>query len=122
MTLLINSALALDEAQRSALVARGVAIEESAVRGLVGAATVELDDGRLSAFEGLCTAPCTRMASPVAEQLGCAFEEGPVGPFIRTDAFKLTAVQGVYTCGDVARVSGCVALAGAAAHQSLIFG
>lgn len=129
VTLFTNGTLALDDAQRSALVARGVELEKSAVRGIVEAATIVLDDGRKLALEGLFTAPRARMASPIAEQLGCAFEEGPMGPFIRTDAFKLTSVAGVFACGDAARMAGSVALAvgdgalaGASAHQSLIFG
>lgn len=128
VTLLTNGAFALNDAQRSALGARRVAIEESAVRGIVDAATVRFEGGRRIAFEGLFTAPRTRMASPLVEQLGCAFEDGMLGPFVRTDAFKRTSVQGVFACGDAARMAGSVALAvgdgalaGASAHQSLIF-
>jgi thioredoxin reductase len=68
------------------------------------------------------------MASPLAEQLGCGFEQGPAGPFIQTDAFKETTVPGVFACGDAARGFGSVALAvgdgalaGVATHQSLVF-
>jgi thioredoxin reductase len=64
----------------------------------------------------------------LAEQLGCAFEQGPLGPFLQTDAVKETTVPGVFACGDAARAAGSVALAvgegalaGTAAHQSLIF-
>jgi len=101
-TLLTNGVFALSDAQRSALLERDVAIEESAVRRVVDLATVLFDAGRRLVFDGLFTAPRTRMASPLAEQLGCAFEDGPMGPFVRTDVFKRTSVQGVTACGDAA--------------------
>jgi thioredoxin reductase len=44
------------------------------------------------------------MASPLAGQLGCAFDDGPFGPVIRTDAWKESTVPGVYAAGDAARV------------------
>eukprot|EP01030_Chromulinospumella_sphaerica_P007047 gene7047-6889_t len=68
-------------------------------------------------------------ASPLAEQLGCAFNEGPMGPYVRTDACKMTTVPGVYAAGDLtlmrhnatlASVEGM--LAGTEAHQALVFG
>jgi thioredoxin reductase len=68
------------------------------------------------------------MASPLAQQLGCTFEQGPTGPFIQTDAYKETTVPGVYACGDAARANAAVSFAvadgtsaGTGAHQSLIF-
>ena len=77
---------------------------------------------------GLFTQARTRMASTVAEQLGCAFEEGPTGPYIRTDGMQQTSVPGVFACGDAARAAGNVAIsvgegamAGAAAHRSMLF-
>ncbi|MHC9083869.1 NAD(P)/FAD-dependent oxidoreductase [Luteimonas sp. RIT-PG2_3] len=129
VTLFTNAAYVPDEAQHSALAARGVAIDTTPVAQLRDVATVELSDGRRIALDGLFTLSRTRMASPVAEQLGCRFEDGPTGPFIATDAMKATSVPGVFACGDAARAAGSVALAvgdgamaGAAAHQSLIFG
>jgi thioredoxin reductase len=66
------------------------------------------------------------MASPLAEQLGCAFDEGPFGPVIRTDARKETTVPGVYAAGDAARerhnatwASADGVTAGISVHQSL---
>jgi thioredoxin reductase len=54
-------------------------------------------------------------------------EAGPMGEFVATDAMKATDVQGVFCCGDMARAAGNVALAvadgamaGIAAHRSLI--
>ena len=67
------------------------------------------------------------MASPLAERLGCAFEQGPFGPVISTDDQKQTTIPGVYAAGDAARpvhnASWALAdgvTAGIAAHQSLL--
>jgi thioredoxin reductase len=113
------------------LLRRGVAIERTPVVALLGSApaldAVRLADGRIVALHAVFTAPATSMASPLAEQLGCAFAEGPTGPYIQVDAMGLTSVAHVYAAGDattpmhnatVAAASGV--LAGVAAHQSLM--
>lgn len=123
-----NDAFAPDESQRGALSARGVVIEPQRIARIVDAATIEMVDGRRFVLDGVFTASRTRVASPIAARLGCEFEEGPLGSFIRTDAFKETSVPGVFACGDAARAAGSIALAvgdgalaGAGAHQSLVF-
>ncbi|AEG91154.1 NAD(P)/FAD-dependent oxidoreductase [Ramlibacter tataouinensis] len=128
VTFFLNGAASPDEAQRQELAARGVRIEPTPVRALAGEATVVLDDGREVELAGLFTASRTEPASPLARQLGCAFEDGPLGPFVKTDAQKATTVAGVFACGDMARGAGSVALAvgdgamaGTAAHRSLVF-
>lgn len=127
VTLFTNGAIELDETQRQAFIARGVTIEPERVEGIVDAATVVLADGRRVVMDGLFTASRTHVASPVAEQLGCRFEESPIGTYIQTDALKATSVQGVFACGDAARMAGSVAFAvgdgvqaGVAAHQALL--
>jgi len=77
---------------------------------------------------GLFTQPKLRIASDWIEKLGCTVEEGPMGSSIVTDAMKQTTVRGIFACGDVARPAGSVALsvgdgamAGTAAHRSIMF-
>jgi thioredoxin reductase len=67
------------------------------------------------------------MASALPHQLGCAFEEGPMGPYVRVDERKQTSVPGVYAAGDAARpmhnatfASADGVMAGVGAHQSLM--
>ncbi len=130
VTLFTNGVLTPSAEQHAALQARGVAIETEPVASLLGEAPalagIRLRDGRTVPLDALFTGPRTRMASPLAEQLGCAFDDGPSGPHIRTDAGKLTTVPGVYAAGDAARpghnASWAAAdgvTAGISAHQSL---
>jgi thioredoxin reductase len=128
VTLFTNGRLALDDDQRRDLLARGVRIESPLVVRIVDRATVVLADGRALEHEGLFTQPHTRPATPLAERLGCAHDEGPLGTFVRTDALKATTIPGVFACGDAARGAGSVALAvgdgaqaGISAHRSLLF-
>ncbi|MFO6419152.1 NAD(P)/FAD-dependent oxidoreductase [Hylemonella sp. W303a] len=123
-----HGACALDESQRARLAARGVSVEPRPVARITDEATVELADGTRIVMAGLFVASQTRVASPLAEQLGCDFDTGPMGTYIRTDLLKETTVPGVFACGDAARAAGNVAFAvgdgaqaGAAAHQSLMF-
>lgn len=121
----------VDDEQRAKLHARGVHIESSRVVELLGSApeleAVRLEDGRVVPLHALFTASKTKLASPLAEQLGCAFEEGPTGPFLRVDDFKQTSVPGVYAAGDatMAMHNGTFAaaagtMAGVGAHMSLV--
>lgn len=120
-----------DEAQAAQLAARGVHIERTPVVELLGQAPeldgVRLADGRMLPIRGLFTATQTLMASPLAEQLDCAFDEGPAGRYIRVDELKQTSVPGVFAAGDAATAMGNATLASAAgmmagvsAHRSLV--
>jgi thioredoxin reductase len=115
------------------LAARGVTIEHTPVVALLGEAPaldgVRLADGRTIALGGLFVAPRTRPASALAEQLGCVFDEGPFGPYVRVSEFKETTVPGVFAAGDVATAMHAAPLAAAAgmlagvgAHRSLVLG
>jgi thioredoxin reductase len=127
-TFFLNGSFQPDEAQLAQLRARGVTLEYGLVDRLQGAADLVLKDGRVSALAGLFTFPKSEPAGALAAQLGCEFEDHPLGRMIKTDPRKATTVAGVFACGDVARVGGSVtfsvadgAMAGVAAHQSLIF-
>jgi thioredoxin reductase len=129
VTLFTNGVCPLDDAQRADLQARGVEVDETPVRRLVNVATVVLEDGRQEIMTGLFTYGRLHMTSPIAEQLGCAFEQGPLGPFIRTDDSRQTTVPAVFAAGDAMRAASTVALsvadgamAGVGAHRSLLFG
>ena len=132
VTLFTNDAVVPDEAQLAALAARGVRIEPRPVELLLGDAPalagVRLQDGTVVQLDALFTGSRTSMASPLAAQLGCAVDEGPFGPVLRTDDRKATSVPGVFAAGDAARVphnasfaSADGAMAGISAHQSLVF-
>ncbi len=127
VTFLLNNAFEPDAAQLAALAQRGVTVERTPVARIDGKADVVLGDGRHLPMAGLFVMSHIHSASPLAEQLGCALEDGPAGKFVRTDAQKASNVPGVFCCGDMARAAGNVALAvadgaiaGVAAHRSLI--
>lgn len=128
-TLFTNECFEPDAEQKAQLLARGVAIEPGKVLQISGKADVQLTTGKTLQMAGLFTQPGTTVNSPLAQQLGCQFEQGPMGAFIQTSASKETTIAGVFACGDNARMAGSVAiaigdgsLAGAMAHQSLLFG
>lgn len=74
-------------------------------------ADVVLQDGRRRTINGFAQ-PRAVISSPIAEQLGCALEDGPVGLFIQVDQGKATSVLNVFACGDAARAAGNVTMAG----------
>jgi thioredoxin reductase len=130
VTLFTHGAFRPDDEQRAMLAARGVRIEPRPVAALVGDAPalagIRLGDGETVPLDALFTSSRTRIASPLAEQLGCAVDDGPFGPVIRTDARKETTVPFVFAAGDAARAPHSVVLAaadgmtaGVSAHQSL---
>lgn len=120
-----------DEQQAAQLAARGITIERTPVVELLGKApgleAVRLKDGRIVPVSAVFTQPKVHMASPLAEQLGCAFDDGMTGPFIRVDDGKQTTVPGIYAAGDAASpmhnatlASAAGVLAGVGAHRSLV--
>jgi thioredoxin reductase len=129
-TYLLDGRSLPDDATLAQLRARGVTLEPAPVERLAGdgALQVLLKDGRTLRLAGLFIATRTDPGA-LPGQLGCALEDGPMGRFVRTDAMKATTVPGVFACGDLARGAGSVplavgdgAMAGVAAHRSLMFG
>lgn len=119
------------EEEAALLEARGVGIERTPVVELLGVGSgieaLRLADGRTVAAEVVFTAPRTRMASPLAEQLGCAFTDGMTGPHIAVDPMQQTSVPGVFAAGDAATAmynatlaSAAGVMAGVAAHRALV--
>ncbi|HEX6091317.1 MAG TPA: NAD(P)/FAD-dependent oxidoreductase [Gemmatimonadales bacterium] len=136
ITLFTNGAFEPTTEQQRALEARGVRIDARRVLEIVGegevlsGVRVQHDDrAPVVPLDALFTGSRTRMASPLAADLGCDFDEGPFGPVVRTDAWKETTVSGVYAAGDMARVphnatwaSADGVTAGIGAHRSLALG
>ena len=121
----------LDPKMALRLQARGVTIEPVPIAELIGEAptlsAARLVDGRIAQLSAVFVAPRTHMASPLAAQLGCEFEDGPSGPYLKLDQWKQTTVPGVYAGGDAAAAmhnatlaSASGVLAGVGAHQSLL--
>lgn len=128
-TFFLNGAFEPDADQLQQLARRNVAVERGLIDRLDGERVdVVLRDERILPMDGIFTTTRTVVSAPFAEQLGCGFDDGPLGRYIRTDAMKATTVPGVFACGDAARPTGSVALAvgdgamaGAATHRSLMF-
>ncbi|ARN21906.1 NAD(P)/FAD-dependent oxidoreductase [Piscinibacter gummiphilus] len=132
VTLLLDGPDTLSDEDRALLRRRNVAVATGRVVALEGDApaltAAVLDNGRRVPLEALFIGPRTVPASPLADQLGCAFDEGMAGSAIRVDEMKQTTVPGVFAAGDAARgmhnatfASADGVMAGVAAHRSLVF-
>ena len=137
-TLFLNGETTLEPGEHERLLTLGIAVEPAPIAALEGPGQalhgVRLQatgggDARVVPLDALYVAASTRPSSPLAEQLGCAFDDGPMGPFVRTDANKMTTVPGVYAAGDLTlmRHNATLAsaegvLAGVSAHQAMVFG
>jgi len=127
VTLMTNSALALDRSSRADLAERGVIIEETPVSRIEEAATVVLEDGRRLPFAGIFTSTNTAPASPIARHLGCDLSELPTEQTIVISDRRETTVPGAYACGDAALEHHSIslamadgAMAGTQIHLSLV--
>ena len=131
-TFYLNGASAPDDDSLARLQQRGVAIEPTPVSAVHGdgpqLSAIELADGRMSGVDALFLGPRSRLNSGIAQQLGCAMDEAPFGPIIRTDPQKMTTVPGVYAAGDITRGAHSVTwacadgvMAAVAVHRSLVF-
>ncbi|MBV6657871.1 MAG: NAD(P)/FAD-dependent oxidoreductase [Devosiaceae bacterium] len=79
------------------------------------------------ALDALFLITRTEQACDLAEQLGCAFEDGPFGRFVSVDNLQQTSVPGVFAAGDLARpihqsvwAAADGSAAGVFCHQSLL--
>ncbi|MCA9860415.1 MAG: NAD(P)/FAD-dependent oxidoreductase [Thermomicrobiales bacterium] len=122
----------VDRSTLDELEALGVPIAPELVTGLEGDGAgidkVLLAGGRTIDIDALYIAPSTRLNSPIAEQLGCELEDGPMGPMIKVGQFQETSVPGVFAAGDITRPMHAITLAtadgmiaGTALHRSLFF-
>lgn len=131
VTLFLNGEAEPDGEASALLERRGVTVERAPVVAAEGDGTamagLRLADGRLVPVKALFVATGICPASPLAEELGCAFDDGPFGPLLRVDGMKQTSVTGIYAAGDAATARHSVALAvadgvvaGAGLHMSLL--
>ncbi|WP_417601530.1 NAD(P)/FAD-dependent oxidoreductase [Pararhodobacter oceanensis] len=128
VTLFTNGALTLAPAARQALEHKAIAIEDTTIRALSGAADVQLRGGRTLSFAGLFIAPTVTPSGSLPANLGCSMAQGPIGQMIAVEGSKETTVRGVYACGDAAMMPHSVslavgdgAMAGMQLHRSLIW-
>jgi thioredoxin reductase len=132
VTLFGNGLFEPDQEQIQSLRNRGVAFEPAALTAVeesgTGSLIASLADGTAKVLKAMFAAPQTAMASPIAERLGCDFEDGMSGPVVTVDDYQQTSIRGVYAAGDMARPTHNIAFAvssgawaGIAAHRSLIF-
>jgi thioredoxin reductase len=131
VTLFLNGEAEPDAEAAALLERRGVAVERTPIVSAEGEgaamAGLRLADGRLAPVKALFVAAGICPASPLAKELGCAFDDGPFGPLLRIDGMKQTSVAGVYAAGDAATARHSVALAvadgvlaGTGLHMSLL--
>jgi thioredoxin reductase len=102
----------------AALRARGVAIDERDVSGIVeddGRLTgIALEDGSVVACDGVLTGGAWQQASPLPEALGCRLADDGA---IEVDGEGRTSVPSVFAAGDGAQASGHSVIAAAATGQ-----
>lgn len=131
-TYYLNGAEAPDADTLAEFARRNIVVEPAPVRAVLGEGTslsaIALADGREDERAALYIGPRNYLTSDIAEQLGCAIDDGPFGQIIRTDEMKATTVPGVYAVGDITRgghnitwASGDGVTAAAAIHRALVF-
>lgn len=129
--LFLNGAVQPDADEARRLAKRGVVVEPVPVVALEGEAPTlsgaRLADGRLIPLRAVFVGGQVRQNGSLAQTLGCAMDETPMGTIIRVDEMKQTTTPGVFAAGDVARAMSNVTLAsadgvmaGVGLHRSLI--
>lgn len=123
----------LEHDLRVELERRSAIIEPRPVARLVGhgieLSGVQLKDGTVTPIDALFIGPAYQFNSDLPKTLGCAVEDGLLGPTMTVDDMKATTAPGVYAAGDITRGGHTVAFASAdgvmaalAIHRSLAFG
>ncbi|WP_111906121.1 NAD(P)/FAD-dependent oxidoreductase [Acinetobacter baumannii] len=128
-TLLLNGDDQLIHTEwHTSLQKRGVVVEPGFIQEIRANAEVVFTDGKIIALDGLFVPTRTYITQPWVAELGCEVEDTPFGQIIKTSATKDTTVNGVFACGDIARLGGSVPfavadgmMAGVSAHRSLVF-
>lgn len=104
VTLFTQDAFLPNPEMMARLTERGIMVETVPITEMLGEApslsAVRLADGRVLPLAALFVGPRTHMASPLALQLGCAFDEGHSGPYLRISEGKETSVPGIFAAGD----------------------
>ncbi|QRF54194.1 NAD(P)/FAD-dependent oxidoreductase (plasmid) [Rhizobium rosettiformans] len=121
-----------DVSMRETLESLKVRIEAAPVKRLAGVgcnlARIYLADNQIQPLDTLFLTPCHQLNSPIAEELGCAIDTGPLGQTIAVNAQQMTSIRHVYAAGDICRQTANITLACAdgmkaamAIHHSLAF-
>jgi thioredoxin reductase len=131
VTLFLNGKVEPDAEMLRQFEARDVTVERRTVEAVVSrpdGLTVRLASGGGVDIAGLFTQPTSSLTCGIGEQLGCAHVDGQFGPILKVDDMKQTTIPGVFAAGDIARPAPSVplavadgAMAGVAAHRSLVF-
>jgi len=89
--------------------------------------SVRLADGSGIGLDALLVPPRVTPQSDIAQQIGCAHQDGMLGPFITVDERQQTTIPGIFAAGDAARqmhnltfATADGVMAGVSAHQSLL--
>lgn len=117
--------------ERAVLIRAGIAVHDAPVTGFqttaAGLHAATLQTGASVPVRVIYLVPSAAPACDLADQLGCAQVQGPMGPYLEVDMMQQSTVTSVYAAGDLCRpVYGAVfaardgAMAGVAAHQSLL--
>ncbi len=128
VTVLSNRIEGLD---RDALEQAGVKVDERTLQSVATTGNgldLHFADGSAERHSALFLGPRTTLAGSPAEQLGCALDDGPMGPFVRVGPMAQTSIAGVFAAGDVSRPMPNInfaladgAHAGGGCHASLVF-
>ncbi|HZX88099.1 MAG TPA: NAD(P)/FAD-dependent oxidoreductase [Reyranella sp.] len=130
VTLFLYGAFEPDAEQTRMMARRHIRVEPVPVEALEGEAPAldgaRLADGRLVPLKALFVGPRVRQPGQIAQMLGCALDNIPIGQVVRTDEWKQTTTPGVYAAGD-ARMAASISLAsadgvfaGVCIHRSLV--